>query len=152
MANAGGQLEPQDLPMTFQTAKTMIQHLRNNEWMEHYQQANTAKFYRRCKPTPSKKDFIRSLPREDQWALTRLRINRFPTAAYLDSINKAPTPLCQCGERESIQHMLFRCPMTAVARHRIWQEITYPSVKSCLFNNVSEATKVVQFLADTGRI
>ncbi|MCP3668378.1 MAG: hypothetical protein GY696_38815 [Gammaproteobacteria bacterium] len=152
LANEGGRQEPIDLPMPFQAAKIMIQHLRNDKWMEDYRQGPTAKFYRKCKPTPTKKDFIRTLPRDAQWALTRLRINRFPTAKYLASINKAPTPLCPCGEAETIQHMLHRCPLTASARRKIWPRSSYSSLKNCLFHDVEEANKVVKFLKDIGRI
>ncbi len=120
--------------------------------MVEWTQSSKARTYHKRRPKLVKNDFLRSLPsRQDQWAITRLRVQRFPTASFLHRIKRFPSPLCACGEVESIEHMILYCPETAIQRKRIWPN-RIPEIWRSIFKKEAEAKKILKFLKDTGRL
>ncbi len=152
LANKGAMEEPIQLPMPFHVAKNLTQHLSTKKWMAEWNQSNKARKYHKERPKLVRHDFLKTLPsQQDQWAITRLRVQRFPTASFLHRIKKFASPLCACGEVENIKHMISFCPETTIQRKRIWPN-RVPEIRSSIFKNEAEAKKILDFLKTTGRI
>ncbi len=152
LANQGAAEEPIHLPMPFHVAKCLTQHQAKNLWMTEWTQSNKARNYHKGRPKLIRNDFLRKLPsQQDQWTITRLRVQRFPTASYLHRTKKFASPLCACGEVETIGHMISHCPETAIQRKTIWPRGP-PEIRRSIFEKEEEAKKIIQFLKDTGRI
>ena len=69
---------------------------------------------------------IKTVPSEWSWAchsdrkietsLARLRLGHVGLKYHLHKINASPSPLCYCGQDETIDHFFFQCPHHAQAR------------------------------------
>ncbi|MCP3664991.1 MAG: hypothetical protein GY696_21255, partial [Gammaproteobacteria bacterium] len=80
LANQGAAEEPIHLPMPFHVAKSLTEHQAKKQWMTEWTQSKKARNYHKGRPKLIKNDFLRKLPsQQDQWTITRLRVQRFPT-------------------------------------------------------------------------
>ena len=115
------------------------------QWIDSWKTSTKARLYAHFRPQPVPKDAKASMPRVDQWAITRLRLRNFPTAHWLHKIRKHQTGLCSCGRLETVPHLLIYCPQTMRDRAIIWGP-TSPSLKRALFGGLDDLTKTINFL------
>ena len=62
--------------------------------------------------------------RRDGIVLTRLRLGHCGLASCLNIIGKHPDGLCQCGQQETVQHVLFSCDNYRIERQQLYEEPT----------------------------
>ena len=95
------------------------------------------------------------LRRRHSSLLTQLRTGLSHLNADLFKIRVAPSPHCDCGERETREHLLLACPLFRAQRNRMRsdlaaQDLGYMDVSSLL--SIPEAIPIVlRFVTDTGR-
>ena len=96
-----------------QELRFLIAERIKSEWRE----ARTGRSYFSLQPTPMKRGF-HSLSREQQSALSQLRLGHFPSDSYLVKIGKKTNAECSlCRQREgSVRHILLECAATADLR------------------------------------
>lgn len=64
--------------------------------------------------------------------LARLRMGHAGLAQHLHRIQMNPTPLCACGDVESVNHYLLNCPLHDIHRSKITQELLSANINEPL--------------------
>jgi ribonuclease HI len=72
--------------------------------------------------------------RSIETALTRLRTGHAGVRAHLARFNLVNSPLCSCGSRETIEHLLLHCPLGQHARVNLTNQLTRVNVPVTLKN------------------
>ena len=97
-------------------------------------------------PTPGHDE----LSRKEQTIISQLRVERSPLVRkILHRIGRASDPLCQnCGEEDTVRHLLTECPAYSAARSAIWG-CPLPTLQSVLGD---DAERVMRYLRRVGRV
>ena len=93
-----------------------------------------------------KKHPFHSLPKASQSVILKLHLRVFPTKDYLHKIGKEPSPNCQCGLPETIQHLLLDCPRRAAQRTIAWGAGRQPTLHQLLYGSRRDLESTVKFL------
>ena len=89
----------------------------HNVWCERWKDGQTGRLYFEVQQKPNPVRY-KGIPRQDQVALSRLRMQHFPTQSFLHRFNLADDPTCLlCGQaEETIHHLVFDCSSLSAQR------------------------------------
>ena len=74
--------------------------------------------------------------RRDDIVITRLRLGHCGLASCLNIIGKHPDGLCQCGQLETVQHVLFSCEKYRNERQQMFEELADQGLKVFSFKAI----------------
>ena len=144
---------PPHRAMHYSVAKRIIAQHNRREWILEWKNSTnkTVRHYADKRPIPIKSDPADELSRANQAAITLLRLRQFSTKQWLNRIGKIPDPNCECGQIETISHLLIYCPKSNDSRKRAWG-LEQPTLKSAIFGTANQLNKTLDFLRCTGRL
>ena len=135
LADEGTKLDQTEVPITHAIAKARI---KRTKWSTTHKRAKEI-FQEKRKP---KLQVERQWPRRVQSLFSRLRSGHAKELRqYMYKIDVAEDPYCECGEEESIIHVLCDCPILESTRRSVMQEPVMPH------HLVTEPEKSRQILA-----
>jgi hypothetical protein len=127
--------------------------LANEAWRKTWQKGKTGSELRKLLPTITKKslDTYKGKPKVLCAVLAQARTGKIALKAYLASINKAKNNKCECGQIQTVKHVLLVCPLFDELRHQAWRhrKARHTCVKTML-NEPAEANRTAKFLIKTG--
>ena len=137
---AAAELNQDAIPIDMSSARSAIRR-RIAKWT-----ADRARAHPHLPPTP----FHDDLTRWEQTTLSQLRVGKsILTRKTLHEIGLATNPDCkECGEEDSVRHLLTECPAYADARARIWGG-PLPSLECVLGGS---AHQIFNYLRRVGRV
>ena len=92
---------------------------------------------------------LKSKTRSEEVLMAQLRTGHCRIArAYLCRIGLAQSELCECGQKETVGHIIATCPLHSSARAEAFSSIPHPDI-SVLFSHPSE---VVSYLLKIHRL
>ena len=98
-----------------------------------------------------KSQTLHYLPKDQQRLILQLRLNIFPTRKRLAMLKKTPSPLCTCGQVETIDHLLRECYHQNNQRRQVWGA-NIPKTSAMLYGTLEHLRKTIKFLELTRRI
>jgi len=81
------------------------------QWEEDWLSASVVNQHLVCDPTIQQPGF--DLPRQSWTLLNRFRTDRGPCRANLHKWGLAASELCDCGQRQTMGHIVDSCPLTS---------------------------------------
>ena len=106
-----------------QVLKKKQKEMFQNRWESILEQDQRGNFLRNIKMQVGKWEWANNKSRAVEVALTRLRVGHVGLASYLFRFGMRDTPLCACGERETVQHFIMECQKYNQARNRMMHDI-----------------------------
>ena len=92
-------------------------------------------------------DDLHRLDRCGQSTVFRLWTGHCGLKKHLHRIGQADTPLCPCGEEQTVEHILQLCPIYHQLRQDLWP--VSPPLEEKLFGDLLSLPKTVDFIAAT---
>ena len=80
------------------------------QWKEDWLSAAVVNSHLVCDPTIQQSGF--DLPRHSWTLLNRFRTGQDPCRAKMHKWDLASSPLCDCGEQQTMEHIVDLCPLT----------------------------------------
>jgi len=80
------------------------------QWKEDWLSAAVVNSHLVCDPTIQQPGF--DLPRHSWTLLNRFRTGQDPCRAKMHKWDLASSPLCDCGEQQTMEHIVDLCPLT----------------------------------------
>jgi len=127
--------------------------LANETWQKAWQKGKTGCETRKLLPTITKKslDIYKGKPKAPCAVLAQAKTGKIALKAYLASINKADSNKCECGQIQTVRHVLLVCPKFEELRHQAWKHrIARHTCVKTMLNEPVEATRAAKFLIKTG--
>jgi ribonuclease HI len=122
-------------------------------WQDAWSKGKTGKELRKLLPAINKKslDIYKGIPKALCAVLVQARTGKIALKAYLHAINRAEDNRCECGEIQTLQHVLLTCPKFEKLRQEVWKDRTSRHTDAKLMlSEPTETYKVAKFLIKTG--
>ncbi|XP_028297352.1 uncharacterized protein LOC114459224 [Gouania willdenowi] len=94
------------------------------QWQREWENESRGRHYFKCQPCVQGTRLLWATCRSNQVKITRLRLGHCGLAAFLNRIGKHPDGLCQCGQLETISHVLLACGCYSVERGTLFKELS----------------------------
>ena len=91
------------------------------QWQQEWAEEERGRLYFSVQPSIKKKSCAMYSGRRDDIVITRLRLGHCGLASCLNNIGKHPDGLCQCGQLETVQHVLFSCERYRSERQQMFE-------------------------------
>ena len=134
LAKQGGQMQQPEAPSSYREIRTILRQSFLTDWRES----------NRYSPA---QDDLHRLDRCGQSTVFRLRTGHCGLNKHLHRIGQADTPLCPCGEEQTVDHILQLCPIYHQLRQDLWP--VSPPLEEKLFGDLLSLQKTVDFIAAT---
>ena len=134
LAKQGGQMQQPEAPSSYREIRTILRQSFLTDWRES----------NRYSPA---QDDLHRLDRCGQSTVFRLRTGHCGLKKHLHRIGQADTPLCPCGEEQTVDHILQLCPIYNQLRQDLWP--VSPPLEEKLFGDLLSLQKTVDFIAAT---
>lgn len=156
-----------DIPLNLELGPDDILPILKRKIQDHFQNDWQSSFNFKGKQYKNIQDkwnaipWFRKIPYKDRRHITtliRIRTNHTLSKEHLFKIGIENSPLCECGQIESLTHILLECPINITQNVDLYKSLilakipTPISIYSILTNlNISVIKKIIQFL-DINRI
>ena len=110
-------------PFTTVAAQRMLaKKTTNQRWADEWDSAPHGRVLHHRLPRPEKATLLpyRGLKRAVAATVFQLRTGKIGLRDYLWQIRMTDSPLCDCGERQTIRHVLLACPKFMALREEVW--------------------------------
>ena len=134
LAKQGSRMQQPEVPSSYREIRTILRQ----KFLEDWRESNSY--------NPAQDD-IHRLDRCGQSTIFRLRTGHCGLRKHLFRIGQTDTPLCPCGEEQTVDHVLQLCPIYDHLRQGFWPES--PPAKEKLFGDLLSLQKTVDFIAAT---
>lgn len=92
--------------------------------------------------------------RQEDTLVSRIRTRTYPTNKILFRWKRSPTNLCQCGDTDTIDHILLTCPLHDLSREALRAKLGIGAISFSFLLNLDSIEKInylMEFLNATGR-
>lgn len=103
---------------------SIFKNLTDQMWQRDWENEPRGRHYFSCQPLVKNNRLLLGSSRKDQVVITRLRLGHCGLAAYLKIVGKHPNGLCQCGQMETVRHILLSCQGYARERKILFSELS----------------------------
>ncbi|GFS18047.1 ribonuclease H [Elysia marginata] len=112
LAKKGAQQQRPRKPITYTTARQIINHNYRKNWMNMWTMGQTGRVVYKYINSLKTNDHIRTISRKEQVTIFRLRTQHAPLNYRLNRINPQHPPMCPlCNDQfETTDHLLLHCP------------------------------------------
>ena len=121
----------------------MLQHIcreqLERQWQKEWTEGEKGRLYFSIQPSVQKKTTSMNSGRRDNIVMTRLRLGHCGLASYLNVIGKHPDGLCQCGQVETIQHVMFSCGKYRTERRQLFKDLADQGLEVYSFKSIFAA-------------
>ena len=127
--------------------------LGDKEWQKMWQEGKTGRELFKLLPKITKKsiEIYNGKPKAMCAVLAQARTGKIALKAYLAHINRADSNKCECGQVQTLKHILLVCPKFKDLRHQMWRHrIARHTCVKTMLSDSEEATKTIKFLIKTG--
>lgn len=122
-------------------------------WQETWTKGNTSERLRNLMPKIDKKilSIYNGILKALCAVIAQARTGKIALKAYLHAINRADDNKCECGEAQTVEHILLTCSKYEKLRQQVWGDRTsrHTSTKTML-TNPKDTHKAAKFLIKTG--
>jgi RNase H len=127
--------------------------LGEQEWQKMWQEGKTGRELFKLMPKITKKsiEIYKGKPKAICAALAQARTGKIALKAYLASINRADSNKCECGQVQTLKHILLVCPKFSNLRRQVWiNRIANHTCVKPMLTEPEQTTKAMKFLIKTG--
>ena len=106
------------------------------QWQKEWAEEERGRLYFSVQPSIKKRGCTMNSGRRDNTVITRLRLGHCGLASCLNIVGKHPDGLCQCGQQETVLHVLFSCEEYASERQQLFEELADEGLKVFSFKSI----------------